>query len=332
MENLKVINKENLYHNLSQFSGRKICAMVKSNAYGHGLLEIASLIKDRVSCFGVVNIAEALTIRKVTDLPILICSKVNDFKICKENNIDVMIDDERDLTNCLESGLTEGINLKVNCGMNRFGVNSVLLMRTLNDVFESERINLKSIYTHFPCTENKKLTYKHMQNFQKLRAEISQNAPICFGGSGIASYPFEYDILRLGIGMYGYGAKNLQPILSIQSYVSKVFFATRGQNIGYGNAFSVHHGGFFAVVPVGYGDGLRRNLSGKISVIINNTRCKIVGNICMDSFFVAVDENVKVGDKVVVMDDADYFAEKIGTIPYEILTGLANFRGKTEII
>ena len=83
---------------------------------------------------------------------------------------------------------------------------------------------------------------------------------------------------------------------------------------------------------MGYGDGLRRNMSGKFEVFINGKKRKTTGNICMDAFFVEVDESVSIGDEVVVMADAEYMAKKSETISYEILTGFSNFRGKTKIV
>ena len=318
--------------NINHFKSKKICAMVKSNAYGHGLREIVKLIDEHVDMFGVVSVEEAVKVRELTELPILICSKVDDYKTCRKNKIDVMVDDENDLMDCLKEDMRQSIHLKINCGMNRFGVKSPLAMRLINDVLEYEKIKLKSIYTHFSCTDNKKITKNEEKNFQMLRSEITQNAPICFGGSGIFDYDFDFDILRLGIGMYGYGDKNLKPVLKICSYVSKVFFASKGEKIGYGTHFFAHRDTFFAIVPVGYGDGLRRNMSGKFEVFINGKKRKTTGNICMDAFFVEVDESVSIGDEVVVMADAEYMAKKSETISYEILTGFSNFRGKTKIV
>ena len=332
MKNFKYINHDNLISNINHFKSKKICAMVKSNAYGHGLSEIVELIDGHVDMFGVVSVEEAVKVRKLTELPILICSKVDDYKTCRKNKIDVMVDDENDLMDCLKDDMRQSIHLKINCGMNRFGVKSPLAMRLINDVLEYEKIELKSIYTHFSCTDNKRITKNEEKNFQMLRSEITQNAPVCFGGSGIFDYGFDFDILRLGIGMYGYGDKNLKLVLKICSYVSKVFFASKGEKIGYGTHFFAHRDAFFAIVPVGYGDGLRRNLSGRFEVLINGKKRKTIGNICMDAFFVEVDESVSIGDEVVVMADAEYMAKKSGTISYEILTGFSNFRGKTKIV
>ncbi len=328
MKTQKILYKDNLLFNLSQFENKKICAMVKANAYGHGLREIVKLVESSVDAFGVVNVDEGVAVRKLTDKTVLICSKVQDFKICNKHNLEVFVDDESDIERCIQNGLKNNMHLKINCGMNRFGVKTSLNAHRMNLLLEDKGVKLKSICTHFPCAENYKKTVKNYENFLKIRAEITQNAPLCFGGSGIYKYPFEFDILRLGIGMYGYGQKGLLPVMSVCAYVSKIFYAKKGEYIGYGMGYRVRCDGKFAVVAIGYGDGLRRDLSGRFDVKIKGKLYHSVGKICMDSFFVKVDENVSVGDKVEVMTNADYFAKIAGTIPYEILTGFSNLRGE----
>lgn len=331
MNNIKVLRYESLKNNLTKFESKKICAMIKSNAYGHGMKEIISLIADDVDYFGVVSVEEGIKARKLTNKPILVASKVFDFKSCKKYSLEPMVDCEDDLAECKKLGIENNCHLKLNCGMNRFGLKGILNAQMLNAYIEENKINLKSIYTHFSASDSRKSTLKQYQNFQKLRAEITQNTCICFGGSNLIDYPFDFDMLRVGIGLYGYGNKNLLPVMQIKSFVSKVFYAKKGEFIGYGKVFKVRRNSFFAVVPVGYGDGLRRNLSGKFFVKINGKSYESFGNICMDAFFVKVDETVKMGDIVEVMMDAEALAKKIKTISYEILTGFSNFRGKTII-
>jgi len=331
MKNLKIINQENLLFNLKKFSSHKLCVMVKANAYGHGLEQIVKLVEKKVECFGVVNIEEGKIVRKYTQKPILICSKVQDLDACKKFNFDVMVESEQDIKNCIEHSLEDSMHLKINCGMNRFGSKSLLNLKIINKFLIEKNLKLKTIYTHFPMTANRRRTKKNYKNFLKLRKEIKQECPICFGGSGMDSYPFDFDILRLGIGMYGYGAKNLKPVMQIESFVMKKFCAERGEYIGYSKKFKVKKQREFAIVPIGYGDGLQRNLSGKFYVKINGKKYKAVGNICMDAFFVKVDENVKLDDTVTILFDAEILAKKAKTISYEILTSFSNLRGKTII-
>ena len=331
MENLKILNVENLFSNLRQFQKKKVCAMVKSNAYGHGLEEVVELLDGSVNYFGVANVEEALRVRRISRSPILVVGAVTNFKQCGKHDIEFMVDDEVGLKSAINFGVKDKCHLKVNCGMNRFGTGSALNMKILDNILSEHEVKLKSVYTHFPNTTSPRQTQENYQQFLKIKSCLSQNPPICLGGSGVIEFPFEYDMLRLGIGLYGYGSKALKPVLKIQSYVCKTFYVSAGEYVGYGRDYYVERDGRFAVVPVGYGDGFQRRLSGKICVQISGRKYPVVGNICMDVFFVKIDESVKVGDVVTVMDDADFFAKKLGTISYEVLTGFSNFRGKTKI-
>lgn len=331
MENFKLLSQKNLLDNLQAFSSKKICAMVKSNAYGHGLDEIVKILDGKVSYFGVANVEEGVRVRRLTSSPILVVGKVQDFKRCKRFDLEFMVDCETDLKNAIAFNVSNQCHLKINCGMNRFGVNSELNMKILDNILSDNGVVLKSVYTHFPNTQNRKQTCASYQRFLALKSKLSQNPLVCFGGSEIAEYPFKFDMLRLGIGLYGYGKKELEPVMKIFSFVCETMYVKSGEFIGYGQVYQVEHDGIFAVVPVGYGDGLQRRLGGRICVRINGKKFPVVGDICMDVFFARVDETVKVGDVVEVMQDAEVFAKKLGTISYEVLTGFSNFRGVTKV-
>lgn len=329
MENLKIIRKDNLIHNIKSFGDKRICAMVKSNAYGLGLEEIVKILRDYVDEFGVATVDEGLAVRNLTDLPILVCSRVEDFQICKNFNLGVMVESLDDLEKAYDADLN--VHLKIDCGMNRFGVKNDEEIEKIEQFLKKNNLCLSSIYTHFPNLENEKMTLKNYQKFLYLRGKISQNPPICFGGSGVVNYDFDYDIIRTGISLFG-ANESFKPVLSINSFVEKVFWAERGEFIGYGNFGRVKKSGFYAIVPVGYGDGLHRNLSGKFYVKIGEKFYKTFGKICMDCFFVAVDDKVAVGDEVDILTDVKSLAKLSNTIPYEILTSFSNFRGKTIVM
>ena len=331
MENQKILKIDKLFENLKLYSSKKICAMVKSNAYGHGLEEIVQLLENKVECFGVANVDEGIRVRKHTDKRVLVVGTYPNLKLCRKYNLEFMIDDEISLKSAINMGVKDKCHLKINCGMNRFGVKSTLNMRLLDNILNENNVMLKSVYTHFPNTASPRQTNASYEEFLKIKHHLTQKAPICLGGSEIIKYPFEFDMLRLGIGLYGYGRSELLPVMQIKSFVCKTFYARAGEFVGYGNFYRVEGNGKYAVVPVGYGDGLSRRLSGRFTVKINGKSYHAVGNICMDAFFVRIDEKVKTGDEVVVMEDAKIFAKKLGTISYEILTGFSNFRGKTKV-
>lgn len=137
-------------------------------------------------------------------------------------------------------------------------------------------------------------------------------------------------MLRLGIALYGYENENCEPVMRVKSKIIKVFKAKKGEHIGYGKKYRVKEDGLFAIVPMGYADGVSRNFSSKIFVEINGRQCPIVGNVCMDCFFVKC-ENACEGDDVVVLQNAENVATKLSTIPYEILTGFSKMRGMTKV-
>ncbi|MDE6583515.1 MAG: alanine racemase [Clostridia bacterium] len=331
MKNLKIIDKSNLIDNVNHFKNKKICAMVKSNAYGHGLAEIVKILNRNVDYFGVVSVEEGIKVRKVSDKPILICSRVDNLKACKQYDLEVIAEDENDLNTFFKAGLKDSCHLKINSGMNRYGLKSVLSAKMVNEFLIEKEITLKSICSHFSMTESRRATNMAYRRFTKLRSLIAQDSLICFGGGNIYNYPFDFDMVRVGVGLYGYGQKGLKPVMKIVSHVSKILYAKKGEYIGYGQNYNLTKNEIFAVVPLGYGDGLRRNLSGNFRVIINGKKYASVGNICMDAFFVKVDKSVKVGDEVVVMNDAQYMAKKLETISYEVLTGFSNLRGDTIV-
>ena len=331
MKNFKILNKKNLLDNLQHFQSKKICAMVKSNAYGHGFKEIVALLRDKVDCFGVVNFEEGQFVRSLTDKPILICGKTQDFGNCKRYNLEFMIDSLEDLILAQRCEAQDLCHLKINCGMNRFGVKTIAEVKKIDNFLKLHRIQLKSICTHFPCTSDKEQTKNNYRKFLELRRYISQKLPICFGGSNIIDYPFDFDMIRAGIGLYGYEGTDLKPVMSIKSYICKIFQAESGETIGYDGFFKVKKKGVYGVVPVGYGDGLPRAIAEKFDVLINGKSYHAVGKICMDAFFVCIDKSVNAGDEVVVMSNAQTFADKINTISYEILTNFSKIRAETKI-
>ena len=330
MKNIKEINPENLLYNLSKFDGKKICAMVKANAYGHGMKEIVSLLKDKAEMFGVSSVEEGKIVRKFCENPIFVVAKTDEFKLCKKYNLDVIVEDENDIKNVAKYDIN--CHVKINCGMNRYGVKTPLSAKILNDALNEYDIRPMSIFTHFSKTDDAFVTKKEYQNFLRLKSNFDNDIPICFGGSGIYDYDFDFDILRLGIGLYGYEREALKPVLQIKSFVKKVFYAKAGEFVGYDNGFLVRKKGYFAIVPIGYADGLMRNLSNKFCVEINSKKYRAIGKICMDCFFVEVDESVSVKDEVIVMKNADYLAKSAKTISYEILTNFSKLRGETKIL
>jgi alanine racemase len=159
---------------------------------------------------------------------------------------------------------------------------------------------------------------------------------------GIANFPeAQFNMVRIGIGMYGVSsnpahAKKLRPVVSWKSTISQVKQIHKGESVGYSRSFVADRNMEIAIVPVGYADGFRRSLSNGVgSVIINGQYCSVVGRVCMDMIMLDVTKkHVKTGDRVEIIGDKitlSQFAEKIQTIPYEVLTSISKRVHRTYI-
>ena len=154
--------------------------------------------------------------------------------------------------------------------------------------------------------------------------------------SGILNYSeFKYDMVRTGIGLYGYGndkifSKYLKPVLSLKSVISQIHEIEKGQSVGYNKGFIAKKNCKIAIIPIGHADGISRSLgNGKVGFLIKNKTAKTVGNICMDMLMLDVTNiNCREGDEVSIIDENYLTAEDLGeetnTISYEILTSLSS--------
>ena len=339
-----VVSKKQLIKNIEEIKkiarNKKICAMVKANAYGHGLENVVEKLRNSVDFFGVANINEALKIREICpNAKILIVGKTRFFKDCWENNLSFVIESFSQFENLMlqvknnENYDCINIHIKINSGMNRLGISSVKEFKKIFEECEKNNINVEGVLTHFStadCDEN--FFEKQKIVFKRFLKEIpKREQPIIhIGGSAaaISKMDFDFDMVRIGIGLYGYlkGA-NVKPVMQVKSNLIKVFDVEAGDRIGYSNGFIAKQNMKIGIVPLGYGDGISRNLSNKAEVEINKTKCKIVGHICMDMFFVDVSRaQAKEGDEVVVFKDAKKWAQILGTTSYEVLTHFSLIR------
>ncbi len=330
MCNFKVINEKNLINNINVFkSKKKLCLVVKANAYGHGIKEIVSIAKGRVDYFAVANIEEALMVRSIDNhTAILILGNVTQIKKCKTYNFEFLISSLSQLKLALKNGCENLLHLKIDCGMNRFGVKDEQEIIAINDFLNKNNIVLKGVCTHFPNLKNKRKTYENYENFQKKLKLLSENQKkfIHFGGSAIFDYDVEYDMLRAGFGVYGY-YKKCTPVMTIKSRIIEIKHLFFGDEIGYDGKFRADRTCSIGIIPVGYADGLPRDVSSKWKVKILGNYFDIVGNVCMDCAFIKIPPNAHLMTEVEIMSNA----ESKPMFAYETLTRFSNFRGSTII-
>lgn len=359
------INRDALLHNVAEFRkiispGVKIMAVVKAEAYGHGLKEVEEVIGQSVDWFGVNNLDEAIKLKDLgVKSPILILG-YTPFSRFDE----VVANDFRQVIYSRESikflfkcfGKTKNkkvrIHLKVETGTNRQGIGQEEISDFVKLVKAHPGIEIEGIYTHFANVEdNQNLEYAQKQ-FSTFKDTISLLAksgfyfPLKHAASTAAALIFpesRLDMIRLGIGFYGLwpsgevrvSAKrlginlNLEPALTWKTKVIQVKKVKRGERVGYGCTFTAPRDLKIAVLPVGYFDGYDRKLSNRGEVLIGGKRARVVGRVCMNMFMVDVTDmpKVKVEGEVVLLGrqgenriSAEELAEKVGTINYEIVS------------
>jgi Alr-MurF fusion protein len=349
------INLSALRHNLIEYKESlqkqtKILVMVKAQAYGSGLVRIAQFIeKTGVDYLGVAYVDEGVELRKAgVLLPILVMNAEEEaFGDCINYNLEPAIYSFEQLDALLHQLIAQSkedfpVHLKFDTGMNRLGFlpNEV---RKLVDIIRSQpEICIKSVYSHLAEAdnrENKRFTLDQIELFVNSCEQIKTaiNQPFLrhiLNSDGIVNFGSnQFDMVRMGIGVFGISTnsvwkKKLQPVIAWKSTVSQLKKVSKGQSVGYNRTFIASKDLTIAVIPVGYGDGYRRSLSnGKGGVFIQGVFCATVGNVCMDMIMVDVTHiKAKSGDEVEIIgpnQQVETLAIQMGTIPYELLTGIS---------
>lgn len=353
------IDLGHLSHNVQSLRnhavGSKIMAIVKANAYGHGLIPIAKHLETLdIDQLGVAFVEEGIALRQAgIQCPILVLGGIF------STQIEYFLDYDLEITvssleklNQVESVAGKKckkaiIHLKFDTGMERVGVHyySASLESFIVAGLRSKWCYVKGIYSHLACADdpNSPITLAQLDRFNSICDLFCKHAdyiPIrhLANSGGIIQFPQTHlDMIRPGIILYGVYPSQLtqrrfpvKPLLTLKSNI--VYFKVVESNcpISYGATWQSDHRIRVITVPIGYGDGYRRACSNRGSVLIHGKRYPIVGRVCMDQFMVNIEwDSAYNGDEVVLIGkqgDAgisiEEVAENVDTIPYEILTGL----------
>ncbi len=317
--------------------------MVKADAYNHGM-RICKHIEKEVDCFGVSTANEGKYLRQIgiKKLIKVVAFEKKDILDAITFDLVPVIADISTLKALVEYGIKKDfcIDLKIDCGMNRLGINSIIeLYEVLSLIKQNKSIKIKTLFSHFSFSD-----YENMQiqnkRFLKICSLIEEELGerykcICASSGLIFNQEFLYDEVRVGLAMYGYlpcinDKIYLKKAMSVTVPIIAIKHITKGQRIGYSGLYSADKNVNIGIIRGGYYDGLNRLLTG-CKVIINGRYTMLIGNVCMDLAFVLLDGiNAKVGDNVLIIgedNDIDELARHCSTIPYEIMT---NFKGRFE--
>lgn len=322
------INLEALSYNYRQMrqlipSEVKIAAVVKANAYGHDLFEVSKTFELLgVDYIGVANIGEAVSLRKAgIHVPILVMGKTfeEDYDLAVKYEITLTVfelDDVRKLNlNASFDEKVTKVHLKFDTGFNRLGYKSAdQLIEDLDEIKSYEFIKVEGLFTHL-ALKDVDSDDNQFDQFNALLAKIREKGitipikHIC-DSIGTIAYPNRlYDMVRLGAVLYGYCSRktpfDLMPVMSFKTSVAQVKTILPGEGVSYDYTFVADKVTKVATLPVGYADGVPRNLSGVGHVVIAGKKAPIIGLICMDQMMVDVSDldEVAVGDEVVIFDD-----------------------------
>jgi len=343
--NYKLIDSKNIINNLNycKYFNKNIMAMVKANAYGHGTKQIVNILKDKVDFWGVANEKEAIALKKMLNnhSTILVVGKSVKISQLIKNNIHITIDSKSELQRLLcaskRLNIPAYVHIAINTGMNRIGVKTQCYFKELVKFLNanSSHLILSGVFTHcFDANEEHTHFYKQMERFEKFINLVKNKDILIHIGGGFClnhKIPKFVNMVRVGYYIYGYGNNALQPVMTIKSNIVKITKCKKGEFIGYGKTI-LKRSKKIAIIPMGYSDGVTRKLSNNAYVLIRSKKCRIIGKICMDMFMIDVSNiDAKIGDEVIVYNNAEYFAKIAQTSPYEILTNFSKARTKTII-
>ena len=345
------VDLDAMVHNLNHFrslTDAHIAVMVKAFSYGSGSREIASLLQyHRVDYLMVAFADEGIELRAAgITIPIAVMNPEREafdnmimFNLEPEiYALDILEDFNRALN---KHGIKRfPVHIKLNTGMNRSGFDEQDLPRLLEFFKTEHSVYIRSMFSHLAGsdeTAHDEFTLGQIHLFERMteRIQAQFNYKIwrhILNSAGIERFPqYHFDMVRLGIGLHGISAThaNLQPVSSFKTYISSIREVPEGQSIGYGRKSYTTRPSRIAVIPVGYADGLNRHFSNRVgNVFVKGKRVPIIGNICMDTCMIDVtDTNATVGDEVEIFGKhilVTELSEQLGTIPYEILTGISH--------
>lgn len=334
----------------------KLCLPVKANAYGHGLIPMAqAAVEAKVDYLGVSCLQEGILLRKANiQIPILVLGAIHheqiqdfithdlEFTVASLFKAKLVAEQARILQKQVK------VHLEVDTGMHRTGVRVDTAPAVLDFMRTHPCFEVKGVYSHLATADDPHHPFSNTQTNEFLNFIVDNNlrddqAIICHlaNSAGVACMPETHlDMVRPGLLAFGYypradipeSLRAIKPCFAIKAKVAYFKSVPQGKGVSYNHTYTTPSNVNLLTIPVGYGDGFRRSLSNKGSIVLNGVRYPIVGNVCMDQFMVDIGQNSGyVGDIVTLIGKEANVEVSIqehsslcSTIPYEILCGFNN--------
>ncbi len=353
------INLDNIAHNIREIrrftnKSAEIMGVVKADAYGHGVMEVAKTLLDNgATRLAVSMLDEAIQLRRNgISAPILILGYTDPIRASEiiENDVTQSVYSHELAQALSDEAVKQGkkvkIHIKIDTGMSRIGfLPGYSAVKNVIEINHLPNIIIEGLFTHFATADEKdrEYTLTQFERFMSICSELQRigiHIPVkhCTNSGGIIEYPeMHLDMVRPGIILYGmYPSEDvdktkidLKPAMTLKANVILVKDVEKNTSISYGRIFTTHRPSRIATIPIGYADGYSRMLSNKGKVLIHGQYAPVVGRICMDQCMVDVTDlncDVEVGDEVVLIGaqgdniiTAEDVAQSIGMINYELV-------------
>jgi alanine racemase len=354
-ETVLEINLNAISHNLNYYRSKlkpetRLMVMVKAFGYGNGGFEIAKLLEHhKTDYLGVAFADEGIALKNAgIALPIMVLNPENtSFTAIVQHGLEPEIYSIKGLNAFIRIAEQKKlksypIHIKLDTGMHRLGFQENNLDELIFTLRSNAAVKVASILSHMATSDDlqhKDFALSQIDLFEKLSSKLIKELktePIrhILNTSGIENFAqAQYDMVRLGIGLYGISndpeeQKFLENVGTLKSIISQLRTIPAGDSVGYGRRFVADKPTRVATIPIGYADGISRHWGNGVGfVVINNKKAPILGSVCMDMLMVdATEIKCKEGDPVTIFGESPtviYMAEKLGTIPYEILTSIS---------
>ena len=353
------VDLEALSHNAREISlslprGCELMAVVKTDAYGHGITKVARrLWREGVKTFAVATVNEGILLRKngvKGNILVLGYTHFADAKILSKNNLEQLVVDGAHAKSLDETGYKLNVHVAIDTGMHRLGIERKNFDE-IESVFKCKNLTVVGVASHLASSDSQlsediDFTNEQIKNFYETVGDIQEKGyevgKLHVQASyGVCNYPeLMCDYARVGIMLYGVMSDNsktkplpdLQPVLSLHSRVIQIRRIEAGESVSYGRIFTATKPMRIAVVSIGYADGVPRQISGNGGVcIVNGVKVPIIGRVCMDLLMIDISEVgfVEPGDVVTLIGKngdeeirCEDFAVASGTITNEVLCRL----------
>ena len=348
------VNLNQLSRNLKIYKEKikpttKLMVMVKAFSYGSGSAEIPRLLEiEGVDYLGVAYADEGIALRDAgITLPMMVMNpEPGTFSDLIKYKLEPEIYSLHELDEFVKELIVADIkeypiHIKLETGMNRLGFLSEELPKLIQYLKSQPEVYIKTVFSHLSSADDlneKEYTLNQLAKFQEYSSILTSafNYSIdkhVLNTAGIENYgDYQYDMVRLGIGLYGINVgdtdSEIKPISKLKSVIIQTKKLNKGDSIGYGRNTRADKEMTIAMIPIGYSDGLRRSLGNRnFSVYLKQQKCNIVGNVCMDLCMIDISSlDANVGDEIEIFGDnnsVEDVAEAMGTIPYEVLTSIS---------